>query len=563
MQTNLATTDDANKKSSVSRHPENVPVDAQTQAAPITEKSQRGIRFWAIIFALCTVSLLSAAENTVVVTSLPTIVDKLHVGQDYVWISNIFFLTRRSAAVQPLCGQLSNLFGRRHLALSIVAIYIIGSGICGGARNSAMLIAGRGVQGVGSGGINMIIDVIVSDLVPLRQRGNFIAVIIAVYGIGTTLGPFLGGVIVENTSWRWVFYINLPIGALAFILLFVFLRVKWDKSSTAYEKMRRLDYVGNGILIASTVSVLIALTWADVLYSWGSWHILVPLLVGVGGIVMFVVFEGLPFVTEPVMPLRLFHNRTAILVYLITFLNSVQNYWSFFFVPIYFQAVRLASPAESGVDLLVFSLVGIPGAAIALLILSKWGRYKIIHILGSAMFTLGIGLFSIMNQDTSTAAWVWINIAAALGTSMLTNTLLPAFQASVKEADQAAATATWNFVRSFGNIWGVAISAAIFNSFTAAYAPMVDDPRARASLTSGNSYSSATKAFLESFQEPVVRQQIRTVFALALQKVFLIGVPFSGVVFLLTLFEKEIKLRTELKTEFGLEEEETSNQRGT
>ncbi|KAI1409978.1 MFS general substrate transporter [Hypoxylon sp. FL1857] len=557
MQTNLAATADLNNQDSSPERTDNG-IIVQTPSVP-DEKPKRDFRFWAIIIALCIVSLLSAAENTVVVTSLPTIVEKLGVGQDYVWISNVFFLT--SAAVQPLCGQLSNLFGRRHLALSIVAIYIIGSGVCGGARNPAMLIAGRAIQGAGSGGINMIIDVIISDLVPLRQRGNFIAIILAVYGIGTTLGPFLGGVIVENTSWRWVFYINLPVGAVAYILLFLFLRVKWDRSTTAYEKIRRLDYIGNGILIASTVSILIALTWADVMYTWGSWHILVPLLVGVGGMMFFVAFEGLPFVAEPVMPLRLFNNRTAVIVYVSTFLNSLENYWSFFFVPLYFQAVKLASPAESGVDLLVFSLVGIPGAAIALLILSKWGRYKILHVVSSGLFTLGIGLFSIMDQNTSTAAWVFINIAAALGTSMLSNTLLPAFQASLKEADQAAATASWAFIRSFGNIWGVAISAAIFNSFTASYAPMVDDPRARALLTSGNSYSSATKAFVESFQEPV-RQQIRTIFTKSLQKVFLIGVPFSGFVFLLTLFENEVKLRTELKTDFGLEEREKRETNG-
>ncbi|XDG03590.1 hypothetical protein ABKA04_003205 [Annulohypoxylon sp. FPYF3050] len=487
--------------------PENVEdgVDAQASRIP-SESRRRDYRFWAIIIALCIVSLLSAAENTVVVTSLPTIVEKLQVGQDYVWISNVFFLT-------------------------------------------------RAVQGAGSGGINMIIDVIISDLVPLRQRGNFIAIILAVYGIGTTLGPFIGGVIVENTSWRWVFYINLPIGAVALVLLFLFLRVNWDKSATAYEKIRRLDYIGNGILIASTVSILIALTWADVVYPWGSWHILVPLLVGVGGVMLFVAFEGLPFVAEPVMPLRLFNNRTAIIVYVATFLNSLQNYWAFFFIPLYFQAVTLASPAESGVDLLVFSLVGIPAAAIALVVLSKWGRYKILHVIGSGAFALGIGLFSIVDQNTSTAAWVWINIAMALGTSVVMTTLLPAFQASVNEADQAAATASWAFIRSFGNIWGVAISAAIFNTFVAKYAPLVDDDRARKLLTSGNAYSSATKAFVESFEEPV-RQQIRTVFTLALHKVFLIGVPFIGVVFILTLFEKEIKLRTELKTEYGLEQPE-------
>lgn len=353
------------------------------------------------------------------------------------------------------------------------------------------------------------------------------------------------GVLYKLAYWRFGIHTHI-----------LFLRVKWDRSTTAYEKMRQIDYIGNGILIASTVSILIPLTWADVLYPWKSWHILVPLMVGVGGLVLFAVFEGLPLVAEPVMPLRLFSNRTAVIVYAISFLNSAENYWQFFFIPLYFQGVRLSSPSQSGVELLVYSLVGIPGAAIALLMLSRWGRYKIIHIIGSAMFTLGIGLLSIMDQNTSTAAWIWINIVTALGTSMLTNTLLPAFQASLKEADQAAATASWNFIRSFGNVWGVAIAAAIFNSFTASYAPMVEDPRARALLMSGNSYASATKAFVESFEEPV-RQQIRTVFTLSLQKVFLVGVPLSGFVFLSVLFEKEIKLRTELKTEFGLEERET------
>ncbi|KAI1084610.1 MFS general substrate transporter [Whalleya microplaca] len=523
------------------------------QAPDTFSKTRKSYRFWAIIFALCIVSLLSAAENTVVVTSLPTIVEKLDVGQDYVWISNIFFLT--SAATQPLFGQLCNLFGRRYLALSIVAIYTLGSGVCGGAINPAMLIAGRAVQGMGSGGINVIVDVIMSDLVPLRQRGLFIAIIMVVYGIGTTLGPFIGGIIVETTSWRWVFWINLPVGALAFVLLFLCLRVKWNRSTTAWEKVRRLDYVGNGILIAAAVSVLIAFTWADVLYPWASWHILVPLTVGIGGLLLFVAFEGLPFVAEPVMPLRLFKNRILILLYLNTFLNSMQSYWAFYFIPLYFQAVRLSSPAQSGVELLVFSLVAIPGSIIALVILSKWGRYKLLHVFGSALYALGMGLLSIMDQNTSTAAWVWINIVPAMGIGMLASTLLPAFQASLDEADQASATASWSFIRSFGNVWGVAISAAIFNSHTASYAHTVDDTQVRAILTSGDSYASATKAFIESFDEPV-RQQIRTVFTMAIQRVFLIGLSVSGLIFLLSLFEKDVKLRTELVTEFGLEEKE-------
>lgn len=231
-----------------------------------------------------------------------------------------------------------------------MAVYTLGSGICGGANSSGMLIAGRAVQGVGSGGINMIVDVIISDLVPLRQRGYFMAIVLLVYGVGTALGPFIGGIIVQTTTWRWVFYINLPIGALTMASLFLFLRVKWSRDGDMWVRLKRIDYIGNLVLIASTVSVLLALTWADVVYPWDSPHILVPLLMGLAGFGLFVYIESLPFIVEPVVPLRLFGSRTAVIVYVNTFLNSVLMYWAFFFLPLYFQGVRLSSPAQSGVE---------------------------------------------------------------------------------------------------------------------------------------------------------------------------------------------------------------------
>jgi len=205
---------------------------------------EKGKRFWAIIGSLCVAALLSALENTVVATALPFIVTKLDLGADYIWVTNVFFLTgyvcvvRRSkpgkeawmmiplgqdidmffsrAAVQPLFGQLANIWGRRWVTLVIVTFFTLGSGICGGATNGAMLIAGRAVQGIGAGGMNVIVDIIISDLVPLRERGNYIAIILTVYAVGVALGPWVGGVIVDNTSWRWVFYINLPVRAPAY-----------------------------------------------------------------------------------------------------------------------------------------------------------------------------------------------------------------------------------------------------------------------------------------------------------------------------------------------------------
>ncbi|GKT97457.1 multidrug resistance protein fnx1 [Colletotrichum tofieldiae] len=513
---------------------------------------KKDYRFWAILFALCITSLLASLENTVVVTSLPTIVKKLNFGSSYVWVGNIFFLT--SAAVQPLFGQLSNLFGRRHLTLFIVALYTLGSGIAGGASGPAMLITGRAVQGMGSGGINMIIDVIISDLVPLRDRGNYIAIILVIYGIGMAIGPFVGGIIVQTTTWRWVFYINLPVGGLSLVLLYLFLHVKWDRTASVTEKLRRIDFIGNAILIASTVSVLIALTWAGAVYPWSSHRIIVPLVLGILGLFAFGIFEGSGLVPEPVMPLRLFAERTSAIVYVTTFINSALLFWAFFFLPLYFQAVKLSTPARSGVQLLPVTLISIPGAALSAVVLARWGRYKALHIIGFALMTLGFGVWTVLDRHSSTAAWVLVQVVPAVGSGMLLNTLLPAFQAGLAETDQASATASWSFIRSFGNIWGVAIPAAIFNTYTASYASeKIDDPVARGLLQHGDSYASATKAFVEGFPEPT-RSQIIDVFTEAMRMVFFIAIAFGGLAFLLSFLEKEVKLRKELETEFGLED---------
>lgn len=338
------------------------------------------------------------------------------------------------------------------------------------------------------------------------------------------------------------------------MLLYLFLQVKWDRTGSVGEKFRRIDFIGNFILIASTVSVLIALTWAGAVHPWSSYHVIVPLVLGLLGLVGFCVFEGSGIAPEPVMPLRLFANRTSVIVYVMTFFNAILPYWALFFLPLYFQAVKLSTPARSGVQLLPVALISIPGAAIAAVILARWGRYKVLHITGFTLATLGFGLLTLLDRHSSTAAWVLLQVLPAMGSGMLLNTLLPAFQASLAETDQAAATASWSFMRSFGQIWGVAIPAAIFNTYTAAFAAdRIEDPVARGSLQHGDAYASATKAFVESFPEPT-RSQIIDVFAAAMKKVFLVSIAFGGLALALSFLEEEVKLRKELETEYGLEE---------
>ncbi|KAK6222292.1 hypothetical protein LQW54_000992 [Pestalotiopsis sp. IQ-011] len=529
--------------------------DVTPKTDPGEDDFERGLYFWAIIIGLGITNLLGALENTVLSTAAPVILTDLQLGEDYIWMTNAFFVC--SAAFQPLFGHLCNIFGRRWITLLIVAIFTLGSGICGGATTGGMFIAGRAVQGMGSGGIIMVVDIIVSDLVPLRRRGNYIAIVLAIYGVGTSLGPFIGGAIVSSTTWRWVFWMNLPIGGASLAILYVFLHVSYNKDVAWPQKLKRIDYGGCGILMASSVAILYALSYAGSKYAWSSWHTLVPLLLGFFGLVLFGYYETTSLAVEPVVPPRLFHNRTSIVVAIITFLNSALLFWLIFFLQVYFQAVKLYSPRRTGVALLPQSLVGIPGAAISAIALSRWGKYRPLHFAGFAGWLLGLGLFSIQDENTSIAEWAVFQCLLALGAGMVLNTLLPAFQAPVEERDQAAATATWCFIRTLGYVWGVAIPAAIFNNRVDALLYRISDLDIRAQLAGGAAYQSASAAFVQQY--PLEFQgEIRGVYRDALKRVWQIALVFAGVACLLVFLEKEIPLRTNLETEYGVKEATTA-----
>ncbi|RYP75706.1 hypothetical protein DL771_002193 [Monosporascus sp. 5C6A] len=515
---------------------------------------QHSVGFWAIIVGLGVTLLLSALENSVLVTAAPVILEQLPLGDNWIWMTNAFFLC--SAAFQPFIGQLCNVFGRRWVTLSIVAIFILGSGICGGATSGAMLIAGRAVQGVGSGGIIMVFDIIVSDLVPLRLRGNYIAVIMLIYSIGTTLGPFIGGAIVETGNWRWVFYLNLPVGGASFLILFFFLHVNYRRDPLWTSRLRRLDFIGNGILIAGSTAILVALTYAGTRYPWASWQTLVPLLLGFAAFAVFGVFEGSPWAPrEPVMPRRLFASRTSAIVSINTFINSALIYWGVFFLPVYFQSVQLATPRRAGVCLIPLSLFGIPAAAVGAIVLARVGRYKMIHLVGFAVFTVGRGLYTLLDETTPTGEWVAYQLLAGVGAGLLLNTLLPAFQAPLAEADQATATATWNFFRTMGSVWGIAIPAAIFANHVDVLvkAGAVSDPTAARLMAGGGAYQFASAKFVQHFAPPV-QEQIRAVNLLAIRRVWIVSFAFMGTALLLVLLERDIPLRRVLETEYGMKD---------
>ncbi|KAH8666575.1 major facilitator superfamily domain-containing protein [Xylariales sp. PMI_506] len=507
-------------------------------------------RFWAIFPSLMVTTLLSAMEVTVVSTSLATIVHDLDIGKNYVWIVNSFVLS--STAFIPIIGQLADAWGRRWPMLVSVALFTVGSGIAGGANSGDVLIVGRAIQGLGCGGLNMLVDLILCDLVPLKERGKFIGLINAVFAIGLFVGPFIGGIIVQRSSWRWVFWLNLPIAGVSLILLFAFLQVNYVKAPLR-ERIKQIDYLGNFLIVGSSTSLLYSLTYAGVSYPWSDPRTLVPLIIGVAGVGVFHLWEASRFCTYPTMPARLFNNRTTNIAFFISFVHALMILWELYFLPVYFQAVQLVTPTRSGVHILPTMLGMLPGALLAGQYLSRFGKYKLLHVFGMVFMTVGMGSFVALDASSSTAMWVCFQLIAVLGNGTLATSLLPAVQAGLTDEDNAASTATWSYIRSYGALWGVTVPATIFNNIFTKHLSGISDPSARVILGDGNAYAYAARDFVLSFP-PDVQEDIVRVYTDTLKIIWAVAAAICGFSGIFTLLEKDIPLRSSLRAEFGVKE---------
>lgn len=515
-----------------------------------------GWRFWTILGSLAITSILSALDISVISTALPSIVHDLGASPAYPWVGNAYFLT--STAFQPIYGQTANIFGRRSLTLFATVLFAVGSVVSATAKDINTLIGGRTIQGIGGGGINVMVELIVCDLVPLRDRSKFIGVIFIAFAVAVSIGPVVGGAIAQRTTWRWIFYLNLPIAGVSLVLLFVFLRVKYTKDS-ARNMLRRIDLFGNALLIASVVAILLALTYGGVQWPWASARALVPLILGVFGLAGFLVLESSKLIPEPTMPMRMFANRTSLGSFGLTFLHGILTYWITYYLPVYFQSVLEKTPIDSGVGLLPSAIGTLPFAMVAGTALSKYGHYRPWHFIGFALCALGYGLLTRLDSHTNAGYWAGIQILVAAGLGVLFTTTLPAIQAPLSESDTAVTTATWGFLRSFGGIWGVAIPSAIFNSQVNNLLPRLSDPALRARLADGGAYALASKEFIQSFNgDPELKATVVSIYVDALKLSWQIAIAFSLLGFVIALVIKEIPLRQNLNTEFGIDHGEKS-----
>jgi ubiquinone/menaquinone biosynthesis C-methylase UbiE len=521
---------------------------------PQAPSPPKPLQFWSVFFALCLLGLSTALEATIVTTALPMISRSIDLGDKYVWVGNAFLLA--STVVQPFIGQLADVFGRRWPLIILTVFFVLGSGIAGGANAAGMLIGGRTVQGLGAGGILVLIDVVVSDLVPLQMRAKFLGLVRITGALGSSIGPIIGGVIAKS-DWRWCFYLNLITGGLALVYLVLFLHLKHEPKPWKVA-LAGIDWIGAGIFMSSVTAVLLGLVMGGSVFPWDSANIIVPIVLGVVGWATFHGYESTRYCRHPMLPNRLFKTRTSSAGFFMAFDGSLLMYWVVWFLPVYFQGVLGASPLRSGVNQLPLNMFLVPSGILAGGMISKTGKYKPQHFAGFALISIGVGLFTLLDAGSHKAAWVCFQIITAIGLGIILVAVLPAIQAALTDRDIAKTTATYAFVRSFGGIWGVTIPSVVFNGQVDNFLHRIDDLGVRQQLANGNAYGFASMGAVQHLEQPI-RDQVLGVYSDALETVWQVGIGFALAGFLAVFAIKQYDMSRKNETQFGLEDEKSKS----
>ncbi|KAF2867493.1 major facilitator superfamily domain-containing protein [Massariosphaeria phaeospora] len=457
-----------------------------------------GPRFWGIFVALCLLAFISVLDVAVITIALPRITAEIgSAEQDYVWIANSFVVA--SSVIQPLVGQLANILGRR-IPL-IVATTLVG-----------MLIAGRTVQGVGAGAIYVLLDIL-----GLMNSWS---------GVAAGIGPVIVGALAE-ANWRWIFYMNIPICALALGAVLMFMHVKAGGGATGVSKVRQIDWLGNTIFISSMIALLL-------------------------GLVMGGIQHPCTTMTKyPSIPARLFSNRTSATAYILTFLSSILVQSGAYFLPVWFQAVLGITALRSGTYFLPFAIGTLFFAVVGGVLLSKFGTYRPIHAATFALSAIGFGLFTILDPN-SNAKWAIFQLIASAGLGMTLSTMLPAIMVGLPESDVAASAAVYSFVRTFGYIWGVTMPSIIFNAVFNKNLHLISSADLRDRLKNGAAYSFASQAHrIRGTLDARLWSEVVEVYSRSLNVIWWVGLGISIIGFFGVAGERDLGLRKDLELSMG------------
>jgi EmrB/QacA subfamily drug resistance transporter len=483
----------------------------------------------AIFSALVLVLLLASLDQTIVSTALPTIVSEIGGLAHLSWIVTAYLLA--TTVVVPLYGKLGDIYGRRVVLQTAVIIFLIGSALCGLAQNLPELIAFRIIQGLGGGGLIVTAIAVVGDIVPPRERGRYQGFFGGVFGLSTVIGPLLGGFIVDEFSWRWIFYINLPLGLLAFAVINRTFKPHRQPSNVS------IDYAGASLLALALTSVILISSLGATLVSEAPVSFTAIALVGVLAIAAFVYTETL--VADPLLPLSLFKNRAFVLATGIGFIVGMALFCSVTLLPVYFQVVKGLDPTSAGLHMTPMMLGVFVTSIISGQIISRVGRYRIFPIIGTALMTLALTCLSQIEVETPPwlASTYMLVLGAGLG--MVMQILVMAVQNAVAYEQLGVATSGTTLFRSIGGTIGAALFGGIF--------AFVLEAHMHGALR-GVSDAMRDPAAIRSVAEPL-RSTYLGIFVDALHPVFLTAAALAFMAFLMALAIKEVPLRASIAPE--------------
>ncbi|MEU0024351.1 MDR family MFS transporter [Streptomyces sp. NPDC006335] len=483
------------------------------------------------IGALLLGMLLAALDQTIVSTALPTIVSDLG-GMDHLsWVVTAYLLA--STAATPLWGKLGDQYGRKRLFQTAIVIFLIGSALCGMSQDMTQLIAFRALQGLGGGGLMVLSMAIVGDLVPPRERGRYQGLFGAVFGATSVLGPLLGGLFTEHLSWRWVFYVNLPVGVVALAVIAVVLRI--PRKSTKHV----IDYLGTFLIAAVATCLVLVASLGGNTWGWGSPQIVGLAVLGVVLAFAFVAVERRA--AEPVLPLKLFRVRTFTLSAVISFIVGFAMFGAMTYLPTFLQVVQGVSPTMSGVHMLPMVFGLLLSSTVSGQIVSRTGRWKVFPVAGTAVTTLGLLLLHRLDESSSTWVMSLYFCVFGLGLGLVMQVLVLIVQNAVSYEDLGVATSGATFFRSIGASFGVAIFGTVF-------ANRLGDKLAEAlrgaQLPPGVSVSGIEADSRGLAELPgSLRSEALHAYASSITDVFLYAAPVAFLGFVLAWFLKEDRLR--------------------
>ncbi|MFB7515320.1 DHA2 family efflux MFS transporter permease subunit [Streptomyces sp. NPDC056144] len=487
------------------------------------------------IGALLLGMLLAALDQTIVSTALPTIVSELGGMEHLSWVVTAYMLA--STAATPLWGKLGDQYGRKKLFQAAIVLFLIGSALCGIAQNMPQLIAFRAVQGLGGGGLMVLSMAIVGDLVSPRERGKYQGLFGAVFGATSVLGPLLGGLFTEHLSWRWVFYINLPIGIVALFVIAAVLHI--PVRSTRHT----IDYLGTFLIASVATCLVLVASLGGTTWAWGSPQIIGLAVLGAVLLVWFVYVERRA--AEPVLPLKLFRIRTFTLVSVISFVVGFAMFGAMTYLPTFLQVVQGVSPTMSGVHMLPMVLGMLLTSTASGQIVSRTGRWKVFPIAGTALTALGLLLLHRLTETSSTWEMSVYFFVFGAGLGLVMQVLVLVVQNAVSYEDLGVATSGATFFRSIGASFGVAVFGTVFtNRLTDKLGEVFASAGAGTELPPGvGPEQVAADPRAIAALPPELRPAVLHAYATSITDVFLYAAPVVLVAFVVAWFLKEDKLR--------------------